>query len=245
MDISPIQKTIEKKYPGKFIVFEGIDGSGKATQTKLLIKKLKRLGCSPETIDFPQYGKKSAGLIEEYLNGKYGQADKVGPWRASIFYACDRYDGSFPLKEWLEKGKIVVADRYIGSNIGHQGGKIKDKEERIEYIKWLYSLEYGLFGIPKPDLTFVLKTLPHLSSKLAGIIVDREKKEKKSLFLGKKLRDIHERDVSHLENTLRAYLETAEIFPEEFIVTECMDGDKMRSPGEIHNMVWEKIKEIL
>ncbi len=84
---------------GAFIVLDGTDGSGKATQTKLLLKKLRGAGHKAELIDFPQYGKKSAGLIEEYLNGRYGKPESVGPYRASIFYACDRYAASFKIRK--------------------------------------------------------------------------------------------------------------------------------------------------
>ena len=109
---------------GRFFVLEGMDGSGKATQTKLLAEVLKNKGYQVEKIDFPQYSKASAGLIENYLKGMYGSAKDVGPYRASIFYACDRYDMSFQIKKWLQEGKIIIADRYIASNIGHQGGKL-------------------------------------------------------------------------------------------------------------------------
>ena len=118
-----------------FIVFEGIDNSGKSTQCRLLLEHLKKEGYKVEMIDFPQYGKKSAALIEEYLSGKYGSASEVSPYVASIFYACDRYDASFKIRQWLKEGKIVVADRYVGSNIGHQGGKIKNKDERLKFIR--------------------------------------------------------------------------------------------------------------
>ena len=73
---------------GKLIVIEGTDGSGKGTQTDLLISRLKNEGFEVEKADFPRYGNKSAGMVEEYLNGKFGSADEVGPYRASIFYAC-------------------------------------------------------------------------------------------------------------------------------------------------------------
>jgi len=166
-----------------FIVIEGPDGSGKATQTNLLIKTLKKKGHKIKKIDFPQYGKKSAGLVEEYLNGKYGKSTEVGPYRASIFYACDRYDASFKIKDWLKKGYIVVADRYISSNVGHQGGKIRNKLKRKKYIKWLYDLEYNIFEIPKPDITLILKTSTDFSYKLSLKIKDKVKRKKKSLYL--------------------------------------------------------------
>ncbi len=120
---------------GKLIVFEGIDGSGKSTQSKLFKRYLEKQGEEVIEISFPQYGKKSAGLIEEYLKGVYGSAEEVGPYRASIFFACDRYDASFQIKEWLEKGKIVIADRYVSSNAGHQGGKINNPQERTNFLK--------------------------------------------------------------------------------------------------------------
>ncbi|MCX6765054.1 MAG: deoxynucleoside kinase, partial [Candidatus Nealsonbacteria bacterium] len=157
---------MENKYPGKFIVIEGIDGSGKATQANLLAEEFKRQGYVVEKIDFPQYGKKSAGSVEEYLNGKYGPSEEVGPYRASVFYACDRYDLGFTIKKWLSEGKIVISDRYVSSNVGHQGGKIKDEKEWEKFVDWLYNLEYGIFQIPKPDVVFLLKTSADYSIKM-------------------------------------------------------------------------------
>ena len=98
---------------GKFIVFEGLDGSGKSTQTKMLASHLREKGLEVVKIDFPQYGTKSSGMVEEYLTGKYGTAEQVGPYLASIFYACDRYDASFKIKKWLDEDKVVISDRYI------------------------------------------------------------------------------------------------------------------------------------
>ena len=229
-------------HKGKFIVFEGIDGSGKNTQTRLLLDHFRKEDSDVITYDFPQYGAKSAGLLEGYLNGKYGSADEVGPYRASIFYACDRYDASFKIREWLEQGKILVCDRYLASNIGHQGGKIQDKAEREKFIKWLYDLEYGIFGIPKPDITFILKTSPKFSRKLSPQITDEEKKKKRKAYLGDKKRDIHEDDLTHLANSLNSYLEAAKEFPEDFRIIECIENEKLLSPEIIHQKVWQEIK---
>lgn len=233
------------KRRGKFIIFEGIDGSGKSTQAKMLANHLKRNGCKIEFIDFPQHGKKSAGLVDEYLTGKYGTSAEVSPFQASIFYACDRYDASFIIRDWLRNGKIVIADRYIGSNIGHQGGKIKNKKEWKRYLNWLYDLEYRIFKIPKPDTTFILRVSPKIAQSLSGKIKDKEKKAKKRLYLGKKKQDIHEKDLNHLINTERSYLAAAREYPRDFIVVNCMDKNRLLSPEEIHKEIWKIIKNKL
>jgi dTMP kinase len=227
----------------KFIVFEGLDGSGKLTQTRLLANHLKKEGYKVKTIDFPQYGKKSAGLIEEYLRGKYGKAKEVGPWRASIFYACDRYDGSFKIKKWLKEGKIVISDRYIASNIAHQGGKIKNKKEKRKFLKWLYNLEYKIFEIPKPDLTLILKTSPSLSQKLVPKIIESKKKRK--IYLKGKIKDLHEKDITHLTEALESYLWLAKEFPKDFKIIECLEKGKLLPPKIIHQKIWKIIKKIL
>lgn len=231
--------------PGKFILIEGIDGSGKSTQTKLLVNRLQDNGFPVVTIDFPQYGKKSAGLVEEYLTGKYGHPEEVGPYRASIFYACDRYDACPKIKKWLEGGKIVVADRYVASNIGHQGGKIKDRKERKKFLQWLYELEYKIFGIPKPDITFVLRVPVRIAQALSGNVTDKEKEAKKKIYLGSKKQDLHEADITHLINAERSYLEAVEEFPEDFRVVECAKNNKLLPPETIHQKVWGETRKIL
>ncbi|MBU2634906.1 hypothetical protein KJ841_00320 [Patescibacteria group bacterium] len=233
-------------YSGKFVVLEGLDGSGKSTQSKLLIKRLRREGYKVEIIDFPRHGEKSAWLVDEYLRGKYGTAEEVGPYRGSIFYACDRYDAGFKIRKWLKDGKIVIADRYLASNIGHQGGKIKNRKERKKYFDWLYHLEYEILKIPKPNYNLILKTSPALSLKLANKITDKEKKARRKAYLGRSgKRDIHEKDKKHLENTLKSYLHAAEIFPKEFKVIECIKNEKLLPPEVIHEKIWKLVEEIL
>jgi dTMP kinase len=230
---------IKKKYPGKFIVFEGIDGCGKSTQTKLLTDYFIKKGYMVEKIDFPQYGKKSAGLLENYLQGTYGLAEEVGPYRASVFYACDRYDLSFKIRKWLEEGKVVISDRYVVSNIGHQGGKlIKNSKKWEQYIDWLYDLEYNLFEIPMPDYTIILKTSADLSKKMSNKITEDDKKQKRIAYLGNdKKHDIHERDKKHLSDALESYMKVAKKFPKEFKVVECVEDNKMIPIDIIHNKI--------
>jgi thymidylate kinase len=236
----------ENNYKGKFIVFEGIDGSGKATQVRLLTAHLEREGLKARKVDFPRHGEPSAYFVDAYLNGKYGPAKEVGPYRGSIFYTLDRYDMSFDIKKWLSQGEIVVADRYVASNIGHQGGKIKDREERKKYFNWLYDLEYNLFNIPKPSATFILKTSPELSLKMANNITDKNKKERRKSYLGDdKKQDIHEKDKGHQSATLESYLQAAEFFPEEFRVVECVENNRLLPSEKIHEIIWDIIKDII
>lgn len=231
--------------PGKFIVFEGLDGAGKSTQTKLLIGYLRRKGFKIAKIDFPQHGEKSCGLVDEYLAGKYGTVKEVTPYIASMFYACDRYDASFRMRRWLKQGKVLIADRYLASNIGHQGGKIKSKAERRKYFQWLYNLEYELFKIPRPDITIILKTDSFFSLNLANKITDEEKKARREAYLGGGKRDIHEEDKAHLDAALEAYLHAAKEFPNDFKVVECIEKGRLLVPEKVFQKVLKIVKKYL
>ena len=112
-----------KNKTGKFIVIDGIDGSGKATQTKLLTNRLKNLGVKVKAIDFPRYYDNFFGkLLGEYLSGVYGDFTQVDPRVASVLYAADRFESSQQIKKWLATGYTVIADRYVSANQIHQGG---------------------------------------------------------------------------------------------------------------------------
>lgn len=225
----------ENTYPGKFIVFEGIDGSGKSTQTKLLAQRLKREGEKVATFDFPQYGKKSAGLVEEYLSGKYGSLKEVGAYQASIFYAADRYDASFEIRSMLVEGTIIVSDRYIGSNVGHQGSKISSLSARKKFFSWLYDLEYNIFQIPKPTVSIFLHVPPAIAQKLCQNSERRKTKQN----------DIHEESLRHLQNAERSYLHAARLFLKDFTVIKCMEGNKLLSREKIHEKIWKEVKKLL
>ncbi len=229
---------------GKFFVFEGIDGCGKSTQTKLLAEYYRQKGFEVEKIDFPQHGERSSAMVDDYLTGKYGTSEEVGPKIASVFYATDRYDASLKIKKWLDEGKIVISDRYLVSNIGHQGGKIKDKEEWKKYVNWLYDLEYGIFKIPKPDFTFILKTSVEFSMELSNNITDGEKQQRRISYLGDdKKQDIHEKNNSHLENALNSYLMAAKEFPNDFEVIECLEKGELLPAEAINNKIIKIIED--
>lgn len=222
---------------GRFIVIDGIDGSGKATQAKYLVEELKLAGFEVEQADFPQYGTKSAGIIEEYLNGKYG---KISPEAASIFYAIDRFDASFKIRQWLNEGKVVVSNRYVTANAGHQGGKIQDSHDRMKFFRWLNDLEYRIFNIPRPDLNLLL----HVPAKVAQKLVDFKSKEQRAYAdHANKKRDLHESDIKHMENAETVFLEIAKLFPATKLI-ECVEENRLLSPQEIHNKVWEMVRRI-
>ena len=214
---------------GKFIVIDGTDGSGKTTQFNLLVDKLKAEGFLVEVADFPQYNTKSAGLVEEYLSGKYGSADEVTPYQSSIFYAIDRYDASFKIRQWLQEGKIVIANRYVSASLGHQGGKIENPLERKVFFNWLYELEYKLFNIPKPDLSLILHVEASIAQQLAA-------KRYREDWVGK-TRDIHEENLDHLKKAEQIYLEIAQTFP-DFKLIKCTRDGEIMDRQEIHDLVW-------
>ena len=217
-------------------MIEGTDGSGKGTQSKLLFKELRKKGYSVAFFDFPQYGKPSCALVEKYLNGKYGTAREVGPYRASIFYAVDRYDASFQLKKWLDKGKIVIANRYVASNLAHQGGKIENAKKRKKYYEWNNYLEHTLFDIPQPTINIILHIPPKISQKLV------DKKKQRSYLKGKK-RDIHESDLIHLKAASRTYMELARLYPKQYRIISCVKKNTLLKREQIAATVWDTVKK--
>lgn len=221
-----------------FIVIDGTDGSGKATQTKLLVERLQREGRKAEQISFPSYGQPSAFFVEQYLNGAYGM--DVGPRTASVLFAVDRYHQASRIRELLDAGTIVVSDRYVSANKGHQTGKIADAGERKAFVTWLNELEYGVMGIPKPDLTVLL----HVPAKTAYDLV--AKKAERAYIEGGKTRDIHEADLKHLMAAERAYLELPEIDTEErWQALECTENDALLPIEEVHERLWALLQSHL
>ncbi|MBU2575601.1 hypothetical protein KKF64_00700 [Patescibacteria group bacterium] len=234
--IDSIHPKVSRK--GKLIVIDGIDGAGKTTQIGRLVNRLIKQGHDVVTADFPQYGTKSAGLVEEYLNGKYGASEDVSPYVASFFYALDRYDASFKIRSWLNQGKVVITDRYVSANMGHQGGKFETLQKRREYFRWLDYYEYTVFGIPRPDMTLVLH-IPHEYSQ--DLMKARE--DKKYIENEDNL-DIHESDNEHLRHAEQTYLEMCEEF-DDFELIECVQDGRLLSIEEVSELVWEKAKKTI
>ncbi len=225
---------------GKLIVIDGIDGSGKATQVALLAKRLKKEGINVKTIDFPRYEKNFFGaLIGEYLTGKYGDFIAMDPRVASVLYAADRWESSKEIKTWLEEEYVVLADRYVSANQIHQGGKIDDIKKRKEFLKYLDDMEYGVFKIPRPDLTIYLDVPFEVSSEwLKKKILGRKKKYLK----GNK--DVAEDNLLHLKNSRNSAL-ALEKQHKNWKRIQCCEGMVCMIPEDVHEEVFKIVKPII
>jgi len=216
-----------------FVVIDGIDGSGKWTQVRLLEKKLKKMWKKVKILDYPRYGEKSAFAVEKYLNWDYGK--DVTAKQASMFYALDRYDDSFNLRNDFNKYDLIISNRYVSANMIHQAGKIQDKTERDEFLNWLEELEYVIFDIPRPDKTIFLNVSPEMSQKLILM-----KEEREYLKNWKKM-DLHEEDKDHLINAHASAMEVVEKYS-DWVKIDCEVGGEMRRIEEING---EILREIL
>ena len=225
------------KARGLFLVIEGTDGSGKGTQFQILKQRLEQSGFEVAAFDFPQYDEPSSFFVKEYLNGKYGTAEEVGPYTASLFYALDRYQAAPKIREALEAGKIVLANRYTGSNMAHQGTKFANSEDRRGYFIWLENLEFQMLNIPRPNASIVLR----VPADIAQTLVD--KKETRS-YTDKK-RDIHEADLSHLERAVQVYDDMVELFPKDFVRLDCVQNGTLQPVETIAQQIWLSIQDIL
>ncbi len=217
------------------IVLEGNDGSGKATQTKLLVESLREKGAAVETIDFPRYYDNFFGnFIGECLRGDHGNFVDLDPKIASMLYAFDRSESRDDIASWVREGKTVIADRYATANMIHQGGKIKDEKERNDFILWLETLEYEKLKLPRPDMVVYLDvpietSLKNLASK------------KESYAAGKS--DQHEGNREFLHNSRRAALSVAARDPAWYTVSCAHDG-VMRKRSDIHREIIKLIQQI-
>lgn len=200
-----------------FIVIDWLDGSGKGTQTKLIVAELKKRGKKVLLLDYPRYGEKSAYFVEQYLNGAYGK--EVSAKLASIFYALDRFDDSFNFKDSMHEYDYIISNRYVSANMMHHGGKIKNSEKRFEYIDWLYNLEFEIFWIPKPDKVLFLDVPPEVSQKLV------ETKEKRNYITDWSNKDLHEADEHHLTDAYAAAQEIVAHYLEWEKIECCQNGE--------------------
>ena len=213
---------------GKLIVIEGLDGSGKATQSNLLYEKLVAEGKPVRKVSFPAYESDSSALVKMYLAGDFGKdPSDVNAYAASTFFAVDRF-ASYKQSwgKFYEEGGIVIADRYTTSNAIHQCSKLP-REEWDGYVEWLFDFEFKLMGIPAPDKVIYLKVDPAVSQKLMTKRYQGDERKK----------DIHESNLAYLEKSRQAAQYCADKLGWETI--QCDDGENMRSIEQIHGDVMD------
>jgi thymidylate kinase/thymidylate synthase ThyX len=222
---------------GLFLAIEGTDGSGKGTQVQLLVEKLTQEGYDVQAFDFPRYDEPSSHFVREYLNGNYGSAGEVGPYTASLFYALDRYEAAPKIREALKDGKIVIANRFTGSNMAHQGTKFDNTAERKGYFLWLDAIEFQMLGIPRPDLSLVLRVPAEVAQKLV------DQKDARS-YTDKK-RDLHEADLSHMKKSVEVYDNLCQLFPKDFKPLDCTRENQLLGKDVIANLIWKTVMPML
>lgn len=213
---------------GKLIVVDGIDGSGKTTQIAKLLEALAFAEIPTAVFKFPQHGTRTGVLVESYLKGEFDKA--TDPRAIAILFAVDRFDAVEKMRKSLAEGKVLVVDRYTFANCAHQGGKISNKEERIKFFKWIDTLEFEIFNIPRPDLNIILDA--------SETVAHRNLRK-----MGKKL-DKHELSMDHLEKTRKVYLELAQLLPNTKLV-KCTNDGEMLSVEDIHNQIWQLVRRLV
>lgn len=225
---------------GRFIVIDGTDGSGKATQVKLLVKRLRQNGYRVKNIDFPRYYDNFFGkFIGECLANGHGNFVELDPYITSVLYAADRYESAEQIKRWLAKGNIVIADRYASSNQIHQGGKIDNAAARKNFLAWLEKMEFGVFKIPKPDLIVYLEVPIEITQ---GLLSGKRAARKKRYLNGKK--DIVESSRRYLDNSKRSAIKLVKE-NNNWLKVDCAVADKLMSRREISEAVWDRVVNFL
>ena len=230
---------------GKLIVIEGTDCSGKETQTLLLEQKLNDLGIKSKRLSFPMYDSPTGQIVaacylgkEEYcdylfkdgIRGLFKEgASNVDYLTSSLYYAADRRYNSKKIIDLLDQGVNVILDRYIYSNLAHQGGKISNKEERHKYFKNMEKLEFDILEIPKPDKVIFL-SVPY---EVATLLKKNRKESQDQL----------EQNKEHLINAEHTYFELADMY--NFDIINCTLSNKIRTINSINDELFSKVEFLI
>lgn len=216
------------------IAIDGVDGSGKQTQTQMIEERLLKEGKDVKKISFPAYENDSSTLVKMYLNGKFGEKPSdVNAYATSVLFATDRF--ATYRTDWgkdYKKGSIIIADRYVSSNMIHQASKIENESDKAVFLEWLDDLEYNKFELPRPDVTIFLDMPVEY-----GLMLTEKRANK---IDGSDSKDIHESDRAYLEKSYNNALYVAEKFGWNKI--SCVKDGRVRSIEEIHNDIYSVIK---
>ena len=221
---------------GKFIAIEGIDGSGKRTQVDLLTRSLTDRGHSVYSTGFPQYDSWFGKMVGKFLNGEMGTLESVDPHFTALLYAGDRFEAKSKLEAALAAGQIVLADRYIASNLAHQTARAPI-EKRSEFLSWIEHLEYDIYGLPHEDLILYLRVPPLEAQQLVA------RKSARNYTNAKQ--DLQESSLRHLEDAAEMYDSLSRLSP--WATIQCFDAlaKTMRPPADINAEVLAAVEPLL
>jgi dTMP kinase len=221
---------------GKLIAIEGIDGSGKRTQVELLESALAAREHETFVTGFPIYDSWFGAMVGKFLDGGFGPLEEVDPQLTALLYAGDRFEAKEQIVEALAAGKIVLADRYVGSNLAHQAARVA-APARSEFVKWIEHLEYGIYGLPRENAVVYLRVPPLEAQKLVG--------RKSTRGYTTATHDLLEENLRHLEDAAAMYDELAK--RENWKSVECFDlhEQEMRAPQEIAAEILAAVEGVL
>ena len=214
------------------LAIEGIDGAGKGTLCQALLIQAKKRGIRSASLSFPRYGETQfSDLVARYLRGEMGIKDQVPVRYAALLYGGDRFESRDVLLALIADNDLVILDRYIYSNVAYNVAKLPPAEQ-AELIAWIEELEFGMFELPRPDLTLLLATSTELADRLVG------KKDKRSYT--EQTRDIHEADRDYLSRVSEVYSKLAETGSDGWLTINPLDErGVLRRPEDIAEMAWQ------
>jgi dTMP kinase len=221
----------------RFVVIEGLDGSGKSTQLALLGKQLDAAGVRYRYLHFPRLDEGIHGrLVARFLRGEMGSMDTVDPYLVALIFAGDRAEAAPMIRSWIEEGYLVIADRYVYSNIAYQCAKLSDPGQREALRDWILDFEYGYHKLPRPDVSLFLNVPFEFTRKQ----LENEREGRDRAYL-KGERDIHERDLAFQEKVRQVYLSLQQ-HVDDLALIECMESEgRMRSPETISKLIISKL----
>jgi dTMP kinase len=221
-----------------FIVLEGVDGCGKSTQIAKLREMFAQQGVESEYLHFPRFDAPYFGdMIARFLRGELGSIEQVDPYVVALLYAEDRRDAAKMIQGWLSEGKVVIVDRYVYSNVGYQCAKLQDVDEREKLRKWILSLEYDYFAIPKPDLSLFLD-VPFAFTERK--LTEQRTGDDRDYLNGKQ--DIHEQSMDLQRAVRQVYIDAAECDDDMHVVDCTTQAGEMASPDEIFGRIMQVVK---
>ena len=217
------------------IVIEGIDGSGKGTQAQALTERLRAIGRTVELLSFPRYRDTLFGhAIGEFLNGRFGQLNEVHPFLASVLYAADRFESKGVLLDALNRCDVVVCDRYVPSNLAHQGAKL-DGAERHDLLRKIQQIEFGIFGLPRPQLIVLLDVPVAIAQKNIA--------SKKKRSYTDKAADLQEADTEYLHRVRDVYQHLATTEP-NWLRVDSVAADEQRPINDIADEMFQLVTAV-